>query len=139
MEDYLDRCHGSCLLRQPDVAKLVDDAIRFYHGDCYELLAWVVMPNHVHVLFKTDAIPLSKIISTLKRYTAREINKRLKRRGQLWAEDYWDTYMRDTQHELRTRTYIENNPVKACFVRDSREWPWSSSRFLDAYGVLKLS
>jgi type I restriction enzyme R subunit/putative DNA methylase len=55
-----------------------------------------------------------------------------------WAEDYFDTYMRDAEHELKTRRYIENNPVKALLVREPAEWPWSSARFRDKYGVLHL-
>ena len=47
----------------------------------------------------------------------------LGRTGQFWDEDYWDTYMRDEAQERRTRRYIENNPVKACLVREPDEWP----------------
>src|ERR1017187_10112819 len=45
---------------------------------------------------------------------------------------------RDEQHELRTRRYIENNPTKAFLVRDPKEWSWSSARFRDENGVLRL-
>ena len=80
--------------------------------------------------------PLSKIVKELKRYTSREANKILRRTGAFWCEDYFDTYMRDEQHELKTRHYIENNPVKALLVREPKEWPWSSARFRDESGNL---
>jgi REP-associated tyrosine transposase len=102
------------------------------------LHAWVVMPNHVHTLFKTGNVPMGTIVGDLKEYTAREINKLLRRRGKLWEDDYFDTFMRDTQHELRTRRYIENNPTKAFLVRNPKEWPWSSARFRDENGVLRF-
>ena len=89
------------------------------------------MPNHVHALFKVNTIPLSIIVADLKEYTAREANKKLGRRGQFWADDYWDTFMRNAEHELKTRRYIENNPTKAYLVRDPKDWPWSSARFRD--------
>lgn len=73
-----------------------------------------------------------------KEYTACAANKLLGRRGPFWAEDCWDTYRRDAEHELRTRRYIENNPVKAFSVREPKEWPWSSARFRDANGALHL-
>jgi putative transposase len=138
LEAYLDHGRGECHLRPADIARLVDDAVRFHHGQWYDLLAWVVMPNHVHLLVKVGNTSLSKIVKELKRYTAREANKILRREGAFWAEDYFDTYMRDPEHELKTRRYIENNPVKALLVREPKEWPWSSARFCDEQGVLHL-
>jgi REP element-mobilizing transposase RayT len=138
LEAYLDRGRGECHLRRADIAKLAEDAFRFHHGQWYDLLAWVVMPNHVHLLVKVGNASLSKIVKELKRYTAREANKILRQDGAFWAEDYFDTYMRDTGHELKTRRYIENNPVKARLVREPKEWPWSSARFCDKLGVLHL-
>jgi REP element-mobilizing transposase RayT len=138
LEAYLDKGRGECHLRDPRIGQLVDDALRFYDGKRYELRAWVVMPNHVHALFKVGDVPLGTIVGDLKEYTAREANKLLSRRGKFWADDYFDTFMRDEQHELRTRRYIENNPTKAFLVRDPKEWLWSSARFRDANGVLRF-
>jgi putative transposase len=103
LENYLDQSRGECLLRRTDLARLVEDAFRFHHAQWYGLLAWVIMPNHVHLLVKIDDTPLSKIIKGLKRYTAREANKALQQEGAFWAKDYFDTYMRDAEHLLKTR------------------------------------
>jgi REP element-mobilizing transposase RayT len=138
LEAYLDRGQGECHLRRPEIASLVDGAFRFYHGQRYEIRAWVVMPNHIHALFKVGATPMSKLIEDWKSFTARAANKLLARRGQFWAEDFWDTYMRNDEHELRSRSYIENNPTKALLVCDPKEWPWSSARFRDEHGGLRL-
>ena len=46
--------------------------------------------------------------------------------------------MRDSEHELETRNYIENNPAKTGLVLDPKTWPWSSARIRDEFGVLKL-
>ena len=96
------------------------------------------MPNHVHFLVQVGETPLSKIVKELKRYTSREANEILRRTGAFWCEDYFDTFIRDAQHELKTRRYIENNPVKASLVREPKEWPWSSARFRDESGNLRL-
>ncbi len=97
------------------------------------------MPNHVHVLFKVGTIaPMSEIIGAWKRHTARLANKVLGRSGPFWSQDYYDTYMRDDGHELKTIRYIENNPVKAKLVLDPKDWPWSSARFRDEFGILRL-
>jgi REP element-mobilizing transposase RayT len=138
LQAYLDKGRGECPLRQPRLAELVEGALRFYHGKDYELRAWVVMPNHVHVLFAAGKKSMGQIIGDWKEYTAREANKLLKRRGQFWAADYWDTFMRNSNHELQARNYAERNPVKAGLAAAARDWPWSSARLRDEYGRLVL-
>ena len=89
-------------------------------------------------MLKVGTRSMTKIVAELKRYTAREANKLFRRQGAWWADDYWDSYMRHSAHELKARRYIENNPVKAFLVRDPKEWPWSSARFRDERGTLCL-
>jgi REP element-mobilizing transposase RayT len=134
----LDKGRGNCYLRRADIAELVEGAVRSYHVRYYDLRAWVVMPNHLHLLFTVGTIPMSRILAQLKEYTAREANKLLRRRGEFWAPDYWDTFMRDGEHELRSRRYIENNPTKARLVLDPKLWSRTSARFRDDNGQLRL-
>lgn len=136
LEKYLGQGRGKCWLRRRNIAKLVEDAFRFHHSRWYDLHAWVVMPNHVHFMIEIKDSPLSEIIKELKRYTGRQANKILNRTGAFWCEDYFDIYMRDTKHQIRTRHYIEDNPVKARLVRDALDWHWSSARFRDKNGTL---
>ena len=138
LETYLDCGRGENHLRQPDIAALVETALRLFHEVRYELRAWVIMSNHVHVLFKVGTVSMSEIVATWKRYTATEANKLLQRHGAFWAADYFDTYMRDANHEQRTIRYIESNPTKANLTVDPRRWPWSSARYRDTYGRLCL-
>ncbi len=88
LQAYLDKGRGECPLRRPEIGGLVDGAFRFNHGQTYELRAWVVMPNHIHVLFKVDLKPMGKVIADWKEYTAREANQLLGRRGHFWAADF---------------------------------------------------
>jgi putative transposase len=113
---YLDRGRGECHLRKPEIAKRVEDAVRCFHGERYDLRAWVVMPNHVRALFKVDTTPMAEILESWKKYTAQKANRLLGRRGEFWQADYWDTFMRDGEHELETRNYIEGYPAKAGLV-----------------------
>jgi REP element-mobilizing transposase RayT len=133
LETYLDKGKGTCYLRIPQIAQLVQT---FFDGTRYDLRAWTIMSNHVHVLFKVDTIPMSRILESRKKHTAFKANPLLKRCGAFWAADYFDTYMRDTEHERKTIRYIENNPTKAKLVLDPKTWPWSSARFRDANGRL---
>ena len=138
LEQYLDKGRGTCHLKRPELAGLVEGALRFFHGTRYELEAWVVMPNHVHVLFTQKDEPLGRVVGSWKSYTAKEANRLLGRSGQFWDEDYWDTYMRDEAHAIRTRRYIESNPVKARLAREPGEWRWSSAPLRDEFGRLRM-
>lgn len=129
LEEYLDRNHGEAHLRVPEVGTIVEDALRYFDRERYHLRAWVIMPNHVHTLLKIGQTPLSEIIESWKSFTAKRANKILGRTGRFWQPDYWDTYMRDDNHEAKTIRYIENNPAKAKLVSDPKDWPWTSARF----------
>jgi REP element-mobilizing transposase RayT len=133
LETYLDHGRGECHLRRADIAAVVEDSLLFRHNVFYDLRAWVIMPNHVHLLVLVQEVPLWKLVDAWKGYTAKKANSILRRKGQFWQEGYWDTYMRDARHELKTRRYIENNPTKAGLVALRKDWPSSSARFRDAY------
>jgi putative transposase len=133
LERYLDKGQGECLLRKPEVAREVEDSLLFRHGVNYELRAWVIMPNHVHVLFRVHDVPMFRVVEAWKGYTAKAVNAILGRKGRFWQDGYWDTYMRDGDHELKTRRYIESNPTKAKLASAAKDWPWGSARFRDRY------
>jgi len=137
LEAYLDGGFGACHLKRDDVAGVVENSLRKFHGTRYQLKAWCVMPNHVHVLFRQD-ISLGKILHSWKSFTANESNKLLNLSDRFWAPDYWDTYMRDEEQEQRTIKYVEENPMNACLARSTHEFKWSSARHRDKYGILTL-
>ena len=127
---FLDAGHGACWLRDPVVAQIVEDALLYFDGVRYRLMAWTVMPNHVHVLIDPDSgQTLGNIVSSWKRFSARMANRHLGRSGPFWQDDYWDTYIRNERHFESTLIYIENNAVKAGLVANSACWPWSHARF----------
>jgi REP element-mobilizing transposase RayT len=139
LERYLDKGRGDCALRKPEVANLVEENLLKHADGRYELRAWVVMPNHVHVLFRVNKIPMSQIVGAWKKHTARQINDGIGRRGKFWAADYFDLFMRNADHERRTVRYIENNPAKAKLVRTPQDWRWGSARLRDASGRLRTA
>jgi putative transposase len=139
LEEYLDRGLGKCWLRQPAIAKLTEDALRFFDGERYRLAAWVVMPNHVHLLVDVWQTPLAELVKSWKSFVARAANKVLSRSGAFWEREYLDTVIEDEEHRRTAVRYIENNPTKAKLVLDPTDWLWSSARFRDEYGVLKYT
>ena len=125
---YEDQGYGKCLLHQPTVAQLVQDSLLSNHEKDYRLLAWCIMPNHVHVLirqFKTQS--LSKIIQSWKGGSARLINQALKQSGTIWEKDYYDRAIRNDDHFWNAITYIHQNPVKAGLVKKPQDWQFSSA------------
>ena len=129
-EAYLDAGHGSCVLRDPACATIVQDALLHFDDERYRLLAWVVMPNHVHVLVEPMAgHGLADLMHSWKRHTSRLINQQLGKSGPLWRREYWDRYIRDERHFAAAVAYIENNPMKARLVAVATDWPWSSAGF----------
>ena len=76
-EAWMDSGVGSCSLREPGVAAMTQNALLFFDGQRYRLLAWVVMPNHVHVLFQPiGGWTVAKTVASWKRFTAQRIARR---------------------------------------------------------------
>ena len=114
VDNWLDAGSGSCVLRTPELAAIVSDTLRHLDGTRYSIDASVVMPNHVHVLFRLLAPHhLESVVQSWKGFSAREINRRLGKQGRLWQPDYWDRLIRNESHWLKCREYIQENPIKA--------------------------
>ena len=135
IETWIDAGHGCCLLREPAAACLVQDAFLCFDGVRYRLLAWVVMPNHVHVLFQPmEGWTMARIVASWKSFTGRRLSSLLPASPgsnavhRVWHREYWDRFIRDERHFHAAREYIHNNPVKAGLVRCPEEWEWSSAR-----------
>jgi REP element-mobilizing transposase RayT len=129
IEKYLDKGLGDCFLRQRKVAELVQNALLHFDGERYKLISWVVMPNHIHTLLKPlENQKLSKIMHSLKGYTASEANKLLNRKGRFWQEDYYDRFIRNHEHFENVIDYIELNPVRAGLCKNRRDWEFGSAR-----------
>ncbi|MBI5155339.1 transposase [Candidatus Poribacteria bacterium] len=112
MDKWLDAGHGSCLLRDGACASIVEGALRHFDRERYALGPYVVMPNHVHVLFQPIAPhSVAAILHSWKSFTAKEINKLRGTHGLVWQEDYWDTMIRSECQWHVCRSYIERNPA----------------------------
>ena len=129
LEEYLDRGVGKCHLRDLRAAKIIEDAIVEFQNERYELLAWCVMPNHVHVLVHVWSWPLAKMLQTWKSITAVKANRSLNRVGTFWQREYWETFMRNEEQERVAVRYIECNPLKAKLCQRPEAWQFSSARF----------
>jgi REP element-mobilizing transposase RayT len=138
LEQYLDRGVGACELRESRVAQPIENALLSFHHKRYEVLAWCIMPNHVHVLCDVMLTPLWKIIQSWKTYSTFQIRRLGLSAKSFWQREYWDTFMRNEDQERKAIKYIEANPVKAGLCRASKHWPFSSARYRNENGRLNI-
>jgi putative transposase len=131
-DDFLDRAvYGDCFLRNEQIADMVSETIKFRHGKIYDLVAFSVMPNHIHLvctpLEKSAGVfyGLTEILHSLKRHTARQANLLLDRTGAFWQDESYDHVIRDETELNRIIKYVLYNPVKAGLVDDWNQWKWS--------------
>jgi REP element-mobilizing transposase RayT len=115
------------------------EAIRYrqQHLRHYHLHAYAVMANHVHLLV-TPSVEVSKMMQSLKRFTAREGNRILARTERpFWQDESYDRLVRDEQEFQRIVRYIEMNPVNAGLAATPAEFPWSSAGYVGQDGILR--
>ena len=128
VEEYLDNGLGDCILLDLQVAAIVRDVILREDGKTCRIDAWVIMPNHVHLVLRPNPqSSLSTIMQTIKSVSSHKINKQLGRSGPIWQADYFDRYIRDWEHFQKAIVYVENNPVKAVLCSSPGEWKFSSA------------
>jgi REP element-mobilizing transposase RayT len=134
------------------IASIVRDSLHFSDGKDYDLFCYTIMSNHIHIILKpivtrnsvsrndeltngtshnntfrivdSDYI-LTKILQNFKKFTARECNIILGRKGQFWHHESYDHVVRDKEELIRITEYILNNPVKAKLVDDRDKWKWN--------------
>lgn len=110
----LDRCHGLCVLQQAELAQIVASSLMRFDGDRYEMLDYVIMPNHVHLLaafiHQHDVVAQTE---SWKRFTATQINRRLQGKGRFWQTESFDHLVRSETQFRWLRRYIEQNPANA--------------------------
>ena len=118
IDQYIDRSPKGCYLNDE-----VLDYLYCYFIDkdksFYDLVAFSIMPNHVHILFKQN-VELPKIMKQIKGTTAFEINKMLQRKGIFWETNYYDKVIRNEAHFEQVYDYIKYNAIKAD-LRDEKE------------------
>ncbi|HAP36011.1 MAG TPA: hypothetical protein DCQ28_08740 [Bacteroidetes bacterium] len=121
------------------IANVVFDAIHFRDGIKYDLICFCIMPNHLHlvveILEKHKIIAdvsskyLTKVLQSLKSYTAIKSNRILQREGQFWQSENYDRVIRNEKEFEEVINYVVNNPVKAGFVSDAKNWQFTYCKY----------
>jgi len=109
--------------------KIIVSALKHFDGQRFDLFAYVVMPDHVHVLVKPyKGYLLHELVHSWKSYTAYRL-QRGGREGKVWQEDYFDRIVRDEAEFIEKAQYILNNPLKIKPQIDEYPWVWVKSEF----------
>jgi REP element-mobilizing transposase RayT len=123
LDDALDAGYGACHLARPEVAEVVYNALPYFHGQRYTLVAACVMPNHVHAVFApSHEHGLESILHSWKSFTSKRANKLLGKAGQFWEREYFDRLVRDAEELERAVRYVVENPAKAGL--NNWKWVW---------------
>jgi REP element-mobilizing transposase RayT len=121
IEEYFDRGAGSCPFLDMRVAGSMAAALRFREGRHYRLLAWCVMPNHVHVVVRLfPGQELARVVKAWKTFSAKAANHALGRKGRFWQREYYDRLIRNGDELSRAIQYVLENPGKAGL----KNWSW---------------
>lgn len=127
---HLDQAtSGPLWLSDPRVAQCVVDTLHYGERELklYELHAWILMANHVHILIHPES-ELARITKAIKNYSARQANTILERTGQpFWQDESFDHWVRGPRELEKIVRYIERNPVTAGLVSSPEQWRWSSA------------
>ena len=136
-EKYLDEGNtGPTWLNQVEVAKIVADSIHFRDGNDYDLYAYCIMSNHVHLVFRhlkkskkksciSRLLPVTRIMKNLKSYTGLQANKILNRKGSFWQDESFDRLIRNETELENVIRYTIYNPVKAYLVKGWKDWSYT--------------
>jgi valyl-tRNA synthetase len=125
IETFLDSGQGDCHLAKPEIASVVQDALWHFDNQRYDLIAWCIMPNHVHVIVRPlEGYDLPDILHSWKSFTAKQANKLLGATGSFWQDEYYDHLIRDEQDFNHHLTYLLQNPEKAGL----QGWAWVGTK-----------
>jgi REP element-mobilizing transposase RayT len=135
-DDALDKSNTNIkYLSDLRVADLVSESLYYRDNKVYELIAFCIMPNHIHVVFKPleeskdKYYSLAKIMHSFKRHTAYEANLLLERNGEFWQHESYDHFARNEAELERIVKYVLYNPVKAGMVDDWTKWKWCYCKY----------
>jgi len=117
---FITHNRKSLLLSQKDC---IFNALHFLNGKKYDLYAAVVLNDHLHMIIN-PIDTLSKIMHSIKSFTAHEINKMLNKKGKFWQDESMDKVIRSEKEFIEKINYIVNNPIKAHLAHGYTDYKW---------------
>lgn len=141
-DHWLDSARAARHFERADLARVAVDSMFHFAGERYDLLAFAVIPSHIHWVFRpleswVESLgstvdkwsPRERIMHSLKTFTAQNCNRASQVHGRFWQEESYDRCVRDDAELERIVVYVEQNPVVAGLVADAVEYPFSSAAY----------
>lgn len=97
--------------------------------DVFNLLGYVIMDNHYHLIIETKEVPLNKIMQKINNTYSKNYNKRHNRRDHVFGGRYKSILVNDDKYLLSLLRYIHANPVRAKILHNMADYGWSSDQF----------
>lgn len=107
---------------------ILEEALIYYSHEGYELIAYCLMDNHVHLIIKTGKEPLTRIMRRINSIYTRYFNKRYNYIGHLFQAKYFSELIESDRQILEASRYVHLNPVRAQMVTRPEEYQWDSYR-----------
>lgn len=128
LEAWLDRAERITYLNDSRVATVVVEAIQHRIAEhVWNMIEYVVMPNHVHLFFEPLKGELKQVLESFKMWTGHQAGKKLRLKSErFWQKEWFDHWSRSDDEDEKIREYIRLNPVKAGLVASSIQWPYGS-------------
>jgi putative transposase len=135
-------CYEHVPILGKDAGRMTDsesDVLNICRNFCSKIYAWCILPNHYHVLLKTERIrELRKSIGNYNGRSSFKWNGEDERRGRKVWYNCFERPMKSERHFFATLNYVHHNPVHHGYVKHWQDWPWSSAReFLEKHGKEK--
>ena len=117
------------LLQSERMANLFIDVLRTYVASAkFAVNAFVVMPNHFHLLVTLDeSLTIEKAIQLIKGNFSFRAKKELGVQGEIWQRGFSDERITDRESFISHRSYIEQNPVRAGLASSPENYPYTSA------------
>ncbi|MGF1452778.1 MAG: transposase, partial [Opitutales bacterium] len=116
LEEWLDAGYGSCALKDSECKRIVEEALRHFDGQRYQLGTFVVAANHVHaIVTPKEGHELSDILHSWKSFTATKLNQHLGKSGPFWQKESYDHILRTPAAAARIETYIHEHNSRSGF------------------------
>ena len=139
LHHLLDSGYGSCLLARPKLAELVDQCLQSFNGRQCELISFVLMPSHMHLLLGSNSgYRLEQVLLALMDWTEEQCEEKLGISGRVWSRQYREQIIRDEEHMLAAIEFIHSDPVRAGLCVDAEDWEFSSAVGLDVRRVVSV-
>jgi len=110
---------------EPKERDLIMDALWHFDKTRYNLIAFVIMDNHIHIIFTPlGEYDVVSVIHSWKSFTANRLQRKFGRTGNVWMEEYYDRIIRDEDEFIQKGEYIIANPLKCWPEISEYKWLW---------------